>query len=64
MGNEDARSKDSILEQHKLEFSTWFKRQNITDDGSIEAKTLIRLAMSPSYLVTYWQAYKMNGWTY
>src|SRR5438132_5902321 len=33
LGNEDARSEDTILEQHKFEFSTWFKRQSITDDG-------------------------------
>src|SRR6266540_2391431 len=25
---------------------------------------LIRLAIGPSYLVTYWQAHEMNGWTY
>ena len=39
-------------------------RQFIADDESIEDKMLIRLAMDPSYLVTYWQAYEMNGWTY
>ena len=60
LGNKDARSE----EHHKLEFSAWFMRQIIADDGSIEAKSLIRLAMGPSYLVTYWQAYEMNGWTY
>ena len=32
LGNKDARSEDSILEHHKLEFSAWFMRQIIADD--------------------------------
>ena len=39
MDNED-KQEEWIMKQHKLHFGTWFKKESIEDDGSIEAKTL------------------------
>jgi hypothetical protein len=53
-----------VMKQHKQQFTTWLKDQNIPLGETIDDITISRLAKGPSRQVTTWQAYDINGYTY
>src|SRR5437773_7739946 len=61
--NED-KQEEWIMKLHRLHFGPWLKEQSIEDDGFIEAETVKMLARGPATLVTSWQGYDINGWTF
>src|SRR5213595_766057 len=63
MDNED-KQEEWIMKLHRLQFGPWLKKESIEDDGSIEAETVKMLARGPVTLVTSWQGYDINGWTF
>jgi hypothetical protein len=57
-------TEDWIMREHKHRFSEWLMDKNIPFGDSLEEKTMKNLASGPSYFVTSWQAYDINGYTF
>lgn len=60
----NGRSDEWVVKQQKRTFSTWLKKQALSDGYSTEEKTLRMLADGPSSTVTTWQAYDISGYTF
>lgn len=58
------RTEDWIMREHKHRFSEWLMDKNIPFGDSLEEKTMKNLASGPSCFVTSWQAYDINGYTF
>ena len=56
----EGHTEGRIMKEHKRRFTTWFSNQNIPDCE----RALQMLALKPSRLVTSWQAYNINGYTF
>ena len=53
-----------IMKEHKRCFTTWLKDQNLPLCGGTQEKMMRVLAEGPSWFVTSWQAYDINGFTF
>jgi hypothetical protein len=53
-----------IMNQHKLNFTTWLKDVNIPFGETEEEKMIHLLTSGPHSLVKSWQAYDTNGCTF
>ena len=49
------------MKEHKRTFTTWLQDQNISDEETMEEKTIKKLASGPSRQITTWQTYDING---
>jgi hypothetical protein len=58
------RTEGWIMREHKHHFSEWLMDKNIPFGDSLKEKTMNNLASGPSCLVTSWQAYDINGYTF
>jgi len=55
---------DWVMKEHKRTFTTWLQDQNISDEETMEEKTIKKLASGPSRQITTWQTYDINGFTF
>jgi hypothetical protein len=57
----DRRTEVWVQRQHKIKFTTWIQKQDIsTDLNTLESK----LASGPSSQITTWQGYDINGYRF
>ena len=57
-------TEDRIMKEHKRCFTSWLKNQNLPIDTTKDEKMMRLLADGPLMLVTSWQAYNINGFTF
>ena len=53
-----------IMKEHKNQFTSWLREQDIPDGETLEDRTIKVLASGPSRQVTTWQTYDISGFTF